>query len=58
MCFVRKKALVSPAQRACVCVQCELTMRHALRLRSRRTGEGTFKTFMKQTVPACYYYYL
>ena len=51
-CFVRKNALVS-TRTACMCVQCELTMRHASRLRSRCTGQDAFKTFMKQTVPAC-----
>ena len=52
-CFVRKNALVS-TRTACMCVSRELTMRHALRLRSRCTGQDAFKTFMKQTLPACY----
>ncbi len=51
-CFVRKNALVS-TRAACMCVHCELTIRHASRLRSRCTGQDAFKTFMKQTVPAC-----
>ena len=37
----------------CMCVQCELTIRYASRLRSRCTGQAAFKTFMKQTVPGC-----
>ena len=37
----------------CMCVQCELTIRHASRLRSRCTGQAAFKTFMKQTVLGC-----
>ena len=37
---------------ACMCVQCELTMRHASRPRSRCTGGDAFETFMMQTVPA------